>query len=266
MEKPGNVNAIGGLLLAGGIMASLVSMGMALGSGGCWVFWIPGLIGGIYAIIQGSQLLGDARGVGVPTLSPVMLILNVFNCDMMSMTMGIIALALMQDPKARAYLEGLSEEEFERKKHAQAQGQQAQRAASPHRQAEASTKKQHTASASPAWPTAHAGDPFVAPNPHVWGAPPGSDEVLKQEDAALTAEDAWTPTVGWGDPNTWGAPSHDEPPQQARFTLPAETAPSEDQAMWDDMADWERRFSEATDDTQNAEVTVGVPASKKDRR
>lgn len=265
MEKPGNVNAIGGLLLAGGIMASLVSMGMAIGSGGCWLFWLPGLVGGIYAIIQGSQLLGDAKGIGVPTLSPVMLILNVFNCDMMSMTMGIIALALMQDPKARAYLEGLSAEELKRRQREQAQQAQGQRAGQQPNQATASTQGQRSASAASAWPTAQAGDAFVAPNPQVWGAPPGSDDALK-ENATPPQEDTWASTAGWGDPQTWGAPSHTEPPEQARFTLPEAAAPAEDRAMWDDMADWERRFADATDDAQDAEVTVGVPASKKDRR
>ncbi len=230
LEKPGNVNAAGALLLAGGIMTTLVSVGIALGTFFLWIPWIYGIIAGIYAIVKGSQLLGyngTGPAPGVPTAAAVMLIVNVLNCDMMSMTLGIVALALLNDNQTRAYLEGNTQQGAAGQHFAQAQ----------------QTQQAQSFAQAPA-------QSFNAPTPSSWGPPPTASPQTIPETPSWKAQ-------GWGSqPLSTGGVAGGSPP-----TL--KEAPAKEAQMWeDDMDDWDRRFSEvAKEPSEAAEVAeVGAGA------
>jgi hypothetical protein len=112
LVKPSNVGTSGTLMLVGGILTLLVtlSVGVVLvPSTGC--MWTPitvfGLVAGILNIVKGSQLMGECSpGVGVPIASPILLIVNCLNCDMVGPILGIITLVLVNDPATSAYLNG----------------------------------------------------------------------------------------------------------------------------------------------------------------
>ncbi len=245
VEKPNNINAIGALLLAGGVMTVMVSVGMAIATFGLWLPWIYGVIAGTYSIIRGSTLLGDnAAGTGVPTSAPAMLILNVLNCDMMSMVMGIVALALMQDPQARAYLTGQQQDDNDL-----ARGHQAGRA------------KRQAVAATAAAPIAEVA-PLSLPSPDSWGPPPAAKSAAEtaKEDAA---QDSWA-APSWG--GGWGSEPLANMPDPPGATLPDDLLepppPLKTDGILDDMADWERRFAEAVE-TEEVGASAWSHTSKK---
>jgi len=106
MKKPDNVSTAGALLLAGGIFSLLVSFGLALGSLGCWVpAWAFGIPCAIYTIVKGARMLGDrAYGMGVPKGAAIVEIIQIINMDVIGMTLGIVALVMLNDADAEAYL------------------------------------------------------------------------------------------------------------------------------------------------------------------
>lgn len=246
MEKPSNVNAAGALLLAGGIVATLVSLAFALGTLGLWLPWIYGVIAGIYSIVKGAQLLnyqgpGSGPPPGVPTAASVMLIVNVLNCDMMSMTLGIVSLALLNDAQTRAYLEG-NTSAFQNQQQGAGVGM-----GYGHQQQQApQAQQQQNFQTAPA-------APFVPPPPASWGPPPQSAPPTEQ------SAPSWK-SSGWG-AQPFASP--DDPPIDSKR---APTLKEDASApVWDDMADWERRFSETAAEEEVSEVAeVGAGAWKKD--
>ena len=80
---PGKVQAIGIMTLVGGILALLTCFGIALGTLFIYIPWIYSLVLGIMAIMQ---------------------IVNIINCDMVNLTLGIITLVFLYDSEVREHL------------------------------------------------------------------------------------------------------------------------------------------------------------------
>jgi len=109
-SKPGQIQAMGVMFLAGGIIALVV--GTALGLTCVGLFW-PGtylsLVLGILAVSRSITLLGDqAYSMAPPSGIAVLQIVNVINGDVPNCVMGIISLVfLLRDPKVRDYFRGM---------------------------------------------------------------------------------------------------------------------------------------------------------------
>lgn len=104
-EKPGKVQAIAVMTLAGGILATMLSLGfMVILYGFCWPGTYYGLVMGIMAIIKGSQLLSpQAHRQSPPNSIAIMQIINIINCDWINMTLGIINLVFLSDDEVKDY-------------------------------------------------------------------------------------------------------------------------------------------------------------------
>ena len=103
---PGKVQAIGIMTLVGGIMALVYCLSWGLATLGFWIPWIYSLILGIMAIIKGSQMLGSnpAPAFASARTIAIMQIVNIINCDMVNLTLGIITLVFLNDPEVREHL------------------------------------------------------------------------------------------------------------------------------------------------------------------
>lgn len=103
---PGKMQAISIMTLVGGILAILTCFGIGLGTAGIWIPWIYSLILGIMATIKGSQMLGSnpAPAFASARTIAIMQIVNIINCDIPNLTMGIINLVFLSDPEVKEYL------------------------------------------------------------------------------------------------------------------------------------------------------------------
>ena len=103
---PGKIQAISIMTLVGGILAILTCFGIGLGTAGFWIPWIYSLILGIMATIKGSQMLGSnpAPAFASAKTIAIMQIVNIINCDIPNLTMGIINLVFLNDPEVKEYL------------------------------------------------------------------------------------------------------------------------------------------------------------------
>ncbi len=103
---PGKMQAISIMTLVGGILAILTCFGIGLGTAGIWIPWIYSLILGIMATIKGSQMLGSnpAPAFASARTIAIMQIVNIINCDIPNLTMGIITLVFLSDPVVKEYL------------------------------------------------------------------------------------------------------------------------------------------------------------------
>jgi len=99
---PGKVQAIGIMTLVGGILALLTCFGIALGTMFIYIPWIYSLVLGIMAIMKGSQMLGSNPAPAFAIA--IMQIVNIINCDMVNLTLGIITLVFLSDPEVREHL------------------------------------------------------------------------------------------------------------------------------------------------------------------
>ena len=104
--KPGKIQAISVMTLVGGIIAILTCMVIGLSTMGLWITWIYSLILGIMATIKGSQMMGSnpAPAFASAKTIAIMQIVNIINCDMPNLVMGIINLVFLKDPEVRGYL------------------------------------------------------------------------------------------------------------------------------------------------------------------
>ena len=104
--KPGKLQAVAIMTLVGGILALLTCFGIALGTMFIYIPWIYSLVLGIMAIIKGSQMLGSnpAPAFASAKTIAIMQIVNIINCDMVNLTLGIITLVFLNDPEVRDHL------------------------------------------------------------------------------------------------------------------------------------------------------------------
>lgn len=107
-RKPGNVTAVGAMLLAGGIYALVHIMGLTLSLCFC-PFWPPvwlTVVWAILAIIRGAELLGRKPSEPRPVTTLLVLqLLCILNFDMVNLVLGGVGLYLAGQPDARAYFD-----------------------------------------------------------------------------------------------------------------------------------------------------------------
>jgi hypothetical protein len=100
--RPAKVEAIGIMMLVGGIIA--LSVGAGERAIHIFPLWPYSIILGIMAIVRGIRLL---RREGFVQSSPktiaIMQIVNIINLDVPNLIMGIIALSFLNDPVVRKY-------------------------------------------------------------------------------------------------------------------------------------------------------------------
>lgn len=108
-EKPGKVQAIGIMILIGGILSLLYGLSLlGLGVATCIVLAWPGvyyaIVLGIMALIKGIQLMGDKAYKETPPQGiGIMMIINVINCDFVNLTLGILVLVFLGDEEVKRY-------------------------------------------------------------------------------------------------------------------------------------------------------------------
>ena len=104
--KPGKVQAIAIMTLIGGILATLGALGWALATFCIWIPFVYGLVYGIMAIVNGSKMLGSRPWEGYRSAKTmgIMMIINIINCDVISLVMGIIILVFLNDPQVSNYM------------------------------------------------------------------------------------------------------------------------------------------------------------------
>jgi predicted Zn finger-like uncharacterized protein len=108
-EKPGKVQAIGIMVLIGGIFALITGItGLGFGVASCIGLLWPGIYYavtlGIMALIRGINLLGDqAYKQQPPSGIAVMMIINIINCDVINLALGIVTLVFLNDDEVKDY-------------------------------------------------------------------------------------------------------------------------------------------------------------------
>ena len=111
--KPGKVQAVGIMMLIGGILALIHGVGWMIAgvaTMGLCCLW-PGtyysLVLGIMATMKGSSLLGErADQQATPKGIAIMQIINIINLDIPNCVMGIISLVFLNEPETRDYFRG----------------------------------------------------------------------------------------------------------------------------------------------------------------
>ena len=109
-EKPGKVQAISIMMLAGGIYALVHALGAVAATTLMCCLW-PGvyyaIVMGIMAIVRASPLLGEnAHLQPAPKSIAIMQIINIVNLDVVNCVMGIITLVFLNEPEVRRYFRG----------------------------------------------------------------------------------------------------------------------------------------------------------------
>jgi hypothetical protein len=104
-EKPQKVQAIGIMMLIGGILALLTGITWAAT---CIGLVIPmtyySFVLGVMAIVKASKLLGDrAHEERPPQAIAIMQIVNIVSFDIFNLVFGIITLVLLSEPEVKAY-------------------------------------------------------------------------------------------------------------------------------------------------------------------
>ena len=109
-EKPGKVQALGVMMLVGGILGLVCFLALGVGSTGVCCVW-PGtyysLVMGILALIKGCQLLGDDAHRQLPPRGiAVMMLINILNLDVTNLALGIVCLVFLKEPEVERYFRG----------------------------------------------------------------------------------------------------------------------------------------------------------------
>jgi hypothetical protein len=102
-QKPGQIQAVGIMMLVGGILGILVFLSYAATCIG--LVW-PGiyfeLVVGILAIIRGINMLNQ-DDQGPPKTLAILLIICIVNLDVINCVLGIVSLVLLNDPQVQAH-------------------------------------------------------------------------------------------------------------------------------------------------------------------
>ncbi len=106
LKKPGKVVAISIMTLVGGILATISCAVWAVSTLGLWIPWIYSLVLGIMAIVKGSKMLGSNPAPTVATAKSIaiMQIINIINCDVPNLVMGIITLVFLNDEEVKNWI------------------------------------------------------------------------------------------------------------------------------------------------------------------
>jgi hypothetical protein len=102
--QPGKVQGIAIMVLIGGILATLIGVGLVLSTCFLWVPGIYSIILGIMAIIRSVSLFGpNAHQATPPKGIAIMMIVNIINVDVINLVLGILVLVFLNDPQVQDY-------------------------------------------------------------------------------------------------------------------------------------------------------------------
>jgi hypothetical protein len=103
-DKPGRVQTIGIMMLAGGVLALVIAGGTLIMSFCLWPGAYYSLVLGILAVIKGGQLLSaEAYQQSPPKAIAIMQMVNIVNGDVPNLILGIMALVFLNEPAVRRY-------------------------------------------------------------------------------------------------------------------------------------------------------------------
>jgi len=102
--RPANANTVSILLTVGGGIAILVGLLVLVGSGCVFCWTIYNLVAGILALVFGISSFSKNQGMhGKLVAAAIMLIICIIGCDVVSMTLGIVAMVLLSDEQTKMY-------------------------------------------------------------------------------------------------------------------------------------------------------------------
>ena len=108
--RPGKVQAIGAMMLAGGIWAAVsAAIAVFLLFFPCCLW--PGtyyeVVIGVLAIVRGASLLGaNAHLQRPPKAIAILQIVNIINLDIVNLVLGILNLVFLSEPQVKEYFRG----------------------------------------------------------------------------------------------------------------------------------------------------------------
>lgn len=102
-QTPGLVTAISVLTLVGGCTALLASFVWMLGSMCLWIPWVLGVVAGGMGIYQGSRMLSKTTVTPPSRAVSILFLCCILNCDLLTVTMGILTLVFMSNPEVKQY-------------------------------------------------------------------------------------------------------------------------------------------------------------------
>jgi len=94
-ERPGMVLAIHIMTLAAGILMAIMAATVAVSTCLIWIPWVLGLSVGIWAIVEGAQMLNNPETRPPNKNLYILMIVCILNCDIVAMTVGILCLVFM---------------------------------------------------------------------------------------------------------------------------------------------------------------------------
>jgi hypothetical protein len=107
LQKPGQVQAVGIMMLVGGILGVLTALGLGIAAIPTVIccFW-PGiyleLVVGILLIIRGVNMMNQ-DDQGPPRTLAILQILFILNLDIVNCVLGVVGLIMLNDPKVEEY-------------------------------------------------------------------------------------------------------------------------------------------------------------------
>ena len=104
-QKPGQVQAVGIMMLVGGIIGLLNMLIVPLASGGICCLW-PGvyfeIVVGILLLIRGINMMNQ-DDQGPPRTLAILQIICIVNGDVINCVLGIVSLIMLNDPNVETY-------------------------------------------------------------------------------------------------------------------------------------------------------------------
>ena len=104
-RKPGNVGAIGGIMLGGAIYGLIWALAVAGMSCCLWPGVYFTLVWSILAIVRASAMLGQNDRQPAPRTLLILQILCILNLDIVNLILGIVGLNLLNDPDTQDYFD-----------------------------------------------------------------------------------------------------------------------------------------------------------------
>lgn len=101
-QKPGLIMAMALLYLIPGVISVFWALSMAALSWCLWVPWIAEIVAGIGGIVAGAKMLGNPPGAPMKWVS-IMMIITVLDCNIFTMTAGILTLVFMANVEVKQY-------------------------------------------------------------------------------------------------------------------------------------------------------------------
>ena len=103
---PGKVVLLGVLTLLGGVFALVFGTLTAFGSLFMWCPWVYSIVVGVLGIVKGFALLGRrVETETAPRMLAILQIVNVVNCDVFNLALGIASLVVQADPEVRDWFQ-----------------------------------------------------------------------------------------------------------------------------------------------------------------